>query len=193
MTFPENTQGESQRARKRRLQEGFYDDWCQGRGIDIGCGPDPLFSGIETWDRDNGQGDATHMKGVEDNIYDFVYASHLLEHLDDPWAGLRSWYRITKPGGFIVVAVPHRDLYEKKLELPSKWNPEHKKFWVMDRHKNQWTLGLVQTIHEALMGKDYTLMLARICMRNLTNAKDPTKHSWGEYSIEAVVKKGFIP
>ena len=193
MTFPDNTQGESQRARKRRLQEGFFDDYCKGRGLDIGAGNDPLFKDIETWDKMSGHGDATHMLGVPDETYDFVYCSHILEHLDDPWAGIRSWFRILKVGGFLIVAVPHRDLYEKKFKLPSKWNQEHKKFWVLDRHHNEWTLGLIQTIQEALACSDYRLLLARINMRDLTNQFNPDKHSWGEYSIEAVVKKGAIP
>lgn len=192
MTFPENTQGESQRARRRRLQEGFFEEFCQGRGLDIGAGGDPLFKDIETWDWAHGQGDATFMQGVPDDSYDFVYCSHVLEHLHDPWAGIRSWFRILKPGGFLIVAVPHRDLYEKKLELPSKWNPDHKKFWLLDVHENKWTLGLVQTIREALHGKDFALIQARTCMRNLVNQRDPDKHSWGEYSNEAVVKKGKL-
>lgn len=193
MKFPENSQGESQRSRKRRLQEGFFDDFCKGRGIDIGAGNDPLFADIETWDWDHGQGDATHMKGVANDTYDFVHCSHVLEHLYDPWEGIRNWFRILKPGGFLIMAVPHRDLYEKKLELPSKWNPDHKKMWLLDRHANAWTLGLIQTVQEALIDHVYTIIQARILMRNLANAHDPTRHSWGEYSCEIVVKKGKIP
>lgn len=190
--FPENTSGETQRSRKRRLAEGFFDDFCKGRGIDIGAGHDPLFDGIETWDWLNGQGDATFMKGVEDGTYDFAHCSHILEHLHDPWEAIRNWYRIVKVGGFIIIDVPHRDLYEKKLELPSRWNPEHKKFWVLDTHVNGWTLGLIQTVREALTGRPNTLMLARTMMRGLTKHDDPNNHSWGEYSNEVVVKKGPI-
>lgn len=190
--FPEGTQGEAQRARSRRLKEGFFEDFCQGRGIDIGAGKDPLFFGIDTWDWMSGQGDATFMRGIADNTYDFAHCSHILEHLQNPWEAIRNWHRIVKPGGYVIIDVPHRDLYEKKLELPSRWNPEHKKFWLLSRHENEWTLGLIQTVQEALEKSQFTLLLARTLMRGLTKHDDPNSHSWGEYSNEVVFKKGPI-
>lgn len=187
-----DTQGESQRARNRRLKEGFFDEFCVGRGLDIGAGRDPLFEDIETWDYDRGNGDATLMDGVENCSYDYVYCSHILEHLKNPWKGVANWFRILKDGGYLIVAVPHRDLYEKKLELPSNWNPDHKTYWLLERHTNPFTLGLIQTVQEALTGVDYAIIQARVMMRGLVHGNDPTKHSWGEYSCEIVVKKGKL-
>ena len=33
-------------------------------------------------------------------------------------------------GGYLVVMVPHRHLYERRPDLPSRWNPEHCRFYT---------------------------------------------------------------
>ena len=74
---------------------------------------------------DLGDGDATFMESVKDETYDFVHSSHCLEHLLDPEKGLRNWFRILKPGGYLVVIVPDEDLYEQGV-FPSTFNADHK-------------------------------------------------------------------
>lgn len=37
---------------------------------------------------------------------DRIVASQVLEHLENPIDGLREWYRVLKPGGTILIAVP---------------------------------------------------------------------------------------
>ena len=110
--------GETSKAAARRLREGWFTkfapDWMSG--IDIGCQEDFLNHTFRRWDYRFGDPDATYMDGVPDNVFHTVYASHLLEHLDDPVVALTNWYRITRPGGHLIVIVPHRDLYEKKKE-----------------------------------------------------------------------------
>jgi SAM-dependent methyltransferase len=42
-----------------------------------------------------------------DGSVDEVYASHVLEHLDDPCAAILEIHRILKPGGTVHLIVPH--------------------------------------------------------------------------------------
>lgn len=44
-----------------------------------------------------------------DASYDAVLASHVLEHVADPIGALREWQRVMRPGGRVLVVVPHRD------------------------------------------------------------------------------------
>jgi predicted SAM-dependent methyltransferase len=109
-----------------RMRRGDFDRYLHGHGIDIGCGPDPLVAPYGTVDLDKWdtpQGDATLMEGVPDNSYDFVYSSHCLEHLKNPYAALRRWIAILKPGGYLYFVVPDYELYEQ--QWPSKFNPTH--------------------------------------------------------------------
>lgn len=142
---------ETRKAFDRRAALGWFDKYLVGSGIDIGCGPDVLTSpqqlphrGPDTpdtskidfskpficrgWDWESG--DAQYMKGVDDNIYDFVYSSHCLEHMVDPSVALQNWWRILKPGGHLVIVVPDEDLYEQGV-WPSRGNGDHKTTWTV--------------------------------------------------------------
>jgi SAM-dependent methyltransferase len=46
---------------------------------------------------------------IADESYDFVLASHMLEHTANPLATLAEWRRVLKPGGGLVLVLPHRD------------------------------------------------------------------------------------
>ena len=109
---------------------------------------DPVTPDVVGWDKDDG--DATFMAGVPDAFCDFVYSSHCLEHISNPYLALKNWWRILKPGGVLIIYVPHRDLYEKKKELPSKWNHDHKFFILPNHDELPYTLGLMPLASSAL-------------------------------------------
>ena len=58
---------------------------------------------------------------LSDDSVDFVLSSHLLQYLPDPIKAIKEWYRIVKPGGYIVFMLPRNDAIEsdKKKELTS--------------------------------------------------------------------------
>lgn len=180
--------GETWKAKKRREREGWFEQYAppDQPGIDIGCQEDELNEKFRKWDYIFGDGDATFMEGVEDNTYTTVYASHVLEHIADPVTAIQNWYRITKPGGHLIILVPHRDLYEKKTVLPSNWNPEHKWFFLPDRSDPPYTLGLNYLISLALPGAN--VVSFRVLDEGYVEYP-PNVHALGEYSIEAIIKK----
>ncbi len=54
-------------------------------------------------------GEAALMNDVESCTYEFLLASHVLEHMANPLKALQAWGRVLKPSGTIVLVVPHRD------------------------------------------------------------------------------------
>ncbi len=176
--------GETTKARARRLREGFFERYCVGRGLDIGYGGDLLSANCVGWDLEHG--DAQLLDGLEDESLDFVYSSHTLEHVADASEALRHWYRVVKPGGHLMLFVPDRDLYEKKLALPSRWNPDHKRFFLLDRDEPSDTVGLLPLIGRVI--PDANIVSAQRCSDGHTIG-DPVVHSDGEYSIEVIVRK----
>jgi SAM-dependent methyltransferase len=46
---------------------------------------------------------------IPDATYDFVLSSHMLEHSANPVRALREWLRVLKPGGTLLLILPHRD------------------------------------------------------------------------------------
>lgn len=51
--------------------------------------------------------DATDLGGLDDGAYDFVLSSHVLEHLANPIKAVLEWKRVVRPGGCLVLVVPH--------------------------------------------------------------------------------------
>lgn len=110
--------------------------YTRGRGIDLGCGPQkafPHFIGVDNCSDTERYGipiqpDVT----IEDccalpfetGELDFVFSSHLLEHVVDTQAALTEWWRVIKPGGHLVLYLPHADLYPNIGEPGA--NPDHK-------------------------------------------------------------------
>src|SRR5690606_26769889 len=54
-------------------------------------------------------GEASALDAVSDSSYDFVLSSHCIEHLANPILGLTEWRRVLKPGGALLLVVPHKD------------------------------------------------------------------------------------
>jgi len=188
---------ETKKAYERRIKEGFFDKYVKQPVIDIGVGridtydgADPLTETCDTWDKDNGN--AELMEGVKDETYNTVYNSHLLEHLNNPIKAIQNWFRILKKGGHLIISVPHRDLYERRKTLPSKWNADHKFFLLPKTDEPPHTKSFKGLIEEALDGHRYTIKSIRVIDTNTNNDK-PNEHGNGEYSIEAIIyKKKYV-
>lgn len=52
--------------------------------------------------------DAVNIIDVKNNEYDFVFASHSLEHIANPLKAIYEWLRITKNGGHIILILPEK-------------------------------------------------------------------------------------
>lgn len=180
--------GETSKAFLRRLRTGWFDRWVKydRPGLDIGSGSDPLCHTFRRYDKEHGDGDAQYLEGIPNNTFHTVYASHILEHVFDPGVSLVNWYRVLVNGGLLIVSVPHRDLYERKLDLPSRWNADHKTFWLPENHDPPVTRGLRQTIMESL--PDAHILNLSVQQEGYF---DPgvDQHAHGELSIEAVIQK----
>lgn len=176
--------GETHKAHVRRQREGYFDKYCKGQGLDIGYGGDPVASNVRGWDFEHG--DAQLLRGLDDASFDFVYSSHLLEHLPDIELALKNWWRVLKPGGYLLLLLPHRDLYEKKTTLPSRFNEDHAHFFLPDRDEAPDTIGVVPLLKRLFPSAE--IIYCKVCDEGYVNpgAELPSE---GEFSIELVIKK----
>lgn len=113
--------------------------YTRGRGLDIGCGSwkqFPHFIGVDN-KVDNqlfGQNitpDVTVETAEKLDVFasqsmDFVFSSHLLEHINPESVGacLKEWLRVIKNRGYLVLYLPDEDEYPK-IGQPGA-NPDHK-------------------------------------------------------------------
>jgi SAM-dependent methyltransferase len=102
----------------------------RGKGIDIGCGPDPVTPDARPFDIEHG--DANVITQYVKEQFDFVYSSHCLEHMREPRAAILEWWKLVKPGGYLFVAVPDEDLYEQGV-FPSRFNLDHKATFTISK------------------------------------------------------------
>jgi SAM-dependent methyltransferase len=184
--------GETSKAYNRRLQEDWFKKFAPEDkiGIDIGAQCDPLNHIFRRFDYVFGDGDATDMLGIPENTFHTVYASHVLEHLKFPQKAIRKWFQILKPGGHLIIIVPHRDLYEKKKMLPSNWNPEHTYFWLPEEEEPPCTKSLKNEVLTAI--PDANIVQFRVCDFGYDHSLGADEHPVGEFSIECIVKKDYI-
>ena len=130
--------------------------YTRGRGLDVGCGQYKTydhFIGVDNghharefgWDihPDVSVDDATDLSIFNGQSMDFVFSSHLLEHIEDTEAALREWWRVIKPGGYLVLYLPHKTLYPNIGEEGA--NPDHKHDFnrdditlIMEKFKSGW-------------------------------------------------------
>lgn len=66
----------------------------------------------------------------EDGKWDFVIASHVLEHLYDLIGTLKEWMRVVSPGGLVFVIFPHKE------RMFDKDRPRTTLAELMERHRS---------------------------------------------------------
>jgi predicted SAM-dependent methyltransferase/ADP-heptose:LPS heptosyltransferase len=114
--------------------------WTRGRGLDIGAGMYRTFNHFITVDNnadaqlfghamprpDLFVNDASSLDMVANASMDFVFSSHMLEHVPEQSLvkTLKEWLRVLKPDGYLVLYLPDADEYPKVGEPGA--NPDHK-------------------------------------------------------------------
>jgi SAM-dependent methyltransferase len=53
--------------------------------------------------------EATDLRGIPSEAYDFILSSHVIEHTANPLRALSEWLRVLKSDGILLLVVPHKD------------------------------------------------------------------------------------
>jgi len=78
-----------------------------------------------------------------DDAFDFVFASHVIEHFPDPVRALQEWIRVARK--YVVLVIPHRDRtfdHERELTPVDELLRRHEQALssTEDKHWSVWTL-----------------------------------------------------
>jgi len=170
MTWKPVTKGtyvpEVEKCRPRLLR------FCNGQGLDLACGAKKIKEtaiGLDIGKAGDSVADfAIDLEGgltlFASDTFDFIFSSHYLEHVKDPPGVLQEWWRVIRPGGNLVLYLPHADLYPRIGHEGA--NPDHKSDFTPE------------AILE-IMGNFASYEL----LHNETHAEDD------EYSFDLVLKK----
>ena len=122
---------ETSKLTEKRRELGYFDKYFTGHGIEIGGWNDPLIVADRPVLQHTLPDGSTHLLPFKDGTFDFLYASHVLEHFSNPIAVLKEWLRVVKVGGYVYFAVPDFTLYEKNI-WPSKYNRNHQHYFTVN-------------------------------------------------------------
>lgn len=187
---------EQAKAARRRSGQPAYVTYFTGDGLDVGGGAGalessrpfyPKMGAVRCWDKEDG--DAEKLIGIADNSVDFLHASHILEHLVDPWAGMQRWIEVVKPGGHIICCVPCEQMYEHDI-WPSRFSNEHLWSFTVYRPDSPMTKSI--SLLPFLMGFGTSIEVERIIVvRDGFDPNDPCDQTLkdAECAIETVLRK----
>jgi SAM-dependent methyltransferase len=181
---------EAAKSYQSRLEEGFFAKYLNGANIlDIGYkgsvkDAEPIVSQAIGIDLDYPGYDGKDLPFRADS-QDSLFVSHCLEHIIDYRNALLEWYRVLRVGGFLIIAVPHRYLYERKASPPSRFNGDHKRFYTSG--------SLLAEVEESLPVGGYRVRSLRENDSGFDYSVPPLVHAKGCYEIELVIEKIALP
>jgi Methyltransferase domain len=128
--------------------------------------------------------DGIHLP-FEDGSQDAVHASHCLEHIAEYQVAIADWYRVLKISGYLIIMVPHQQLYERKAAPPSRWTGDHKRFYT--------PRSLLEEVESALPVCGWRLRSLRDVDDGFDYFASVEQHARGLCEIEAIIQKVSVP
>lgn len=137
-------------------------EYCNGYGIDLGCGGDKIKPDCIGFDRKqpytnvgndtiDEHGDATNLKRFKNNTFDYIYSSHLIEDFTETKAVLKEWFRVLKTRGNMILVFPDQAVYQFQY---GGNNPYHK---IPQMGLNY----MLEKIHESV--RKYEILFTQKC------------------------------
>jgi len=121
------------------------------------------------------------VSGLDRESVDVVVMSAVLEHLTNPFKVIRSAMDALRPGGNLIISVPSRDLYERKLDVPSRWASGHQRFYTVS--------SLFLEVQAACGINTFRVRYAREFDRGHSYDSPHEKHAHGSYATVVVFEK----
>jgi SAM-dependent methyltransferase len=123
--------------------------YVRGLGLEIAPGLSPWPNPCNAWIGYMGKGqvsvplidgDIETLNKTTDFLYDFLCASHVLEHLENPLGALKNWIRVLKPSGYLLLVIPEKNYTfdcTRKTTLLSHMIADNELLGFREQHKNE--------------------------------------------------------
>ncbi|HYP47747.1 MAG TPA: class I SAM-dependent methyltransferase [Thermoleophilaceae bacterium] len=121
-----------------------------------------------------------HELPLADKSVDFVVASHVIEHLPDPIAGLKEWLRVARE--YVVLVVPHRD---RTFDRDRPLTPLRE---LIDRHESGFTSE--EDRHWTVWNCESFLDLCNHLGLHVVEARDPDHKGSNGFAIVLSARQG---
>jgi SAM-dependent methyltransferase len=84
----------------------------------------------KNWFRNEFILDATKLEGINEETYDCILSSHVLEHIANPLRALLEWKRVLKSEGFLLLILPHKSAtfdHNRAITSPKHFMDDYEK------------------------------------------------------------------
>ena len=200
--------GDETRKTNQVRGQDFINQYFKGNIIDIGGGQDPVTPNAKVFDLKDG--DAQYISKYETpESYDCVHSSHCLEHMINVPEALSEWWQLVKKNGYMVITVPHENLYEQKI-WPSIFNDDHKATFRLNQ-KDTWSdvsydlQVLCESLNNAVIidccvqdeGYDYNLQYKKIPLKfkriyRWQFSKNKIKKAFGRFIYQLLYARYYL-
>ena len=102
----------------------YYNRFRRIPGVEYVAGDKFILQFGSTYPKGTIYIDITEMPEFQDNTFDFIFCSHVLEYIREDEKSLRELYRVLKPGGKAIISVPINFGHYKTLEDPTVTDPK---------------------------------------------------------------------
>lgn len=149
--------------------------FLSGKGIDIGCGNDPITNECQRFDIEDGDANCITDYIQDEGSYDYVVSIHSLEHMYNPEKTLHDWWKLVKVDGIMMIVVPDEDLYEQGY-WPSLFNWDHKATFTLSKEKSYSEVSY--NLYELVSGLKNTEIIALRLQDHLYDRKSYAYQTW---------------
>jgi SAM-dependent methyltransferase len=112
--------------------------------------------------------EAGDLRQIPDETYDFVLASHVLEHVANPLRALEEWRRVLRPGGTMLVIVPDRRATFDHRRTPTRFEHLEEDFRSNTTEQDLTHLVEILALHDLTLDPDAgsVSQFRERCLRN---------------------------
>ena len=114
-----------------------------------------------------------------------VFAGYKLQDIVDYRGAIRAWFQAVRTGGHLIIVVPHAFLHDRKLHLPSPWNPAQRRLYTPQ--------SLLEEVEEALEPNSYRIRSLSDDDRDYDYDLDPATAPSGRHDIVLVLERIAAP
>ena len=186
MTWKPDIEGQPKRSEVSKCRLRLI-PYCLGVGLDIGCGNDKILNKTIGVDRD-GKADinldvSNGLFIFADEVFDYIFSAHCLEDFQFPEIVLKDWWSKVKVGGYLILYLPHKDLYPNIGQVGC--NVDHKHDFVPQDIVNMMDnfFASYVIVHQRVNNEDDEYSFETV-FKKLANFKLPNKYM--AYSSRAI-------
>ncbi|MHA4843893.1 methyltransferase domain-containing protein [Flavitalea antarctica] len=135
----------------------YYKRFKKIPGVNYIAGDKFVLQFGSTYPKDTVYLDITDMSEYQNDTFDFIFCSHVLEYIKEDKKAIRELYRVLKPGAKAIISIPINHGHYETLEDPAVTDPkEQEKLYGDTGHLRYYGEDYVERVKQAGFNTAFT-------------------------------------